>query len=151
MRQLTPDQLVQLAWDALPARDRQLLENIGAASWKIVERPVGVVAVELCRSAGHQPPPQAEVKAINDALGIWVPEIRTVLINKAHPQLTSADDRTQEGLLTWVAWHEWGHALSVTSHEPHDLGEGCKAVRRRSRGDKRTHPTGVICSSRVHP
>jgi hypothetical protein len=47
-----------------------------------------------------------------------------VLINEMHPALLSADPATRERLLTWVAWHEWGHALSVASNAPHDLNEG---------------------------
>ncbi|HTB70801.1 MAG TPA: hypothetical protein VK707_07470 [Solirubrobacteraceae bacterium] len=61
--------------------------------------------------------------ADDKALGIWVPELRLVLINQAHPELLGADSSTREALLTWVAWHEWGHALSVMSNSPHDPSE----------------------------
>jgi hypothetical protein len=57
-----------------------------------------------------------------------VPELRLVLINDAHPELLSADSATREALLTWVAWHEWGHALSITSISPHDPGEGIRLL-----------------------
>jgi hypothetical protein len=57
-----------------------------------------------------------------------VPELRLVVINEAHPALLSADAATREALLTWVAWHEWGHALSVTSLSPHDPNEGARLV-----------------------
>ncbi len=51
-----------------------------------------------------------------------------MLINKAHPQLANADSTTREALVTWVAWHEWGHALSVMSNSPHDPGEGARLL-----------------------
>lgn len=59
---------------------------------------------------------------------MWVPDLRLVLINKTHPALLSADPTTREALTTWVAWHEWGHALSVTNISSHDPGEGARLL-----------------------
>ena len=59
---------------------------------------------------------------------MWVPDLRLVLINEMHPALLNADPATREALLTWVAWHEWGHALSVTNASPHDPGEGARLL-----------------------
>jgi hypothetical protein len=59
---------------------------------------------------------------------MWVPGLRLVLVNETHPELRNADRRTREALLTWVAWHEWGHALSVTSVSSHDPDEGSRLL-----------------------
>jgi len=65
---------------------------------------------------------------------MWVPNLRLVLINQTHSALLDADPATREALLTWVAWHEWGHALSVTSASPHDPGEGARLLALAPRG-----------------
>jgi hypothetical protein len=79
------------------------------------DRPVG----------SHQ---AGQTAADNEALGMWVPDLRLVLINDMHPGILSADRATREALLTWAAWHEWGHALSVTTASPHDPGEGARLL-----------------------
>lgn len=123
MSEATTEELVQLAWDALPSSHRQLLTQVGASQWEIVDQPLGRRTADLLRSAGHEVPSRAQTQADDQALGIWVPELRLVLINGAHPALLSADSSTREALLTWVAWHEWGHALSVTGRSSHDPGD----------------------------
>ena len=51
-----------------------------------------------------------------------------MLINDQRPELRSADPLTREALLMWVAWHEWGHALSVTGFSNHDPSEGARLL-----------------------
>jgi hypothetical protein len=125
---LNAEQLVRLAWDALPSRDRRALKQIGASKWDIVSERLGNAVAARLISAGETAPGNAQTAAENDALGMWVPELRLVLINEAHPAVLRADRTTREALLTWVAWHEWGHALSVASNTPHDLGEGVRLL-----------------------
>jgi hypothetical protein len=36
-----------------------------------------------------------------------------VLINDAHPKLAGLSASTREEFLARIAWHEWGHALSI--------------------------------------
>lgn len=141
MREVTTQQLIQLAWDTLPPSHRRLLQQIGASHWEIVDRPLGEVTRDLLQAPGRPPQTRAQTDGDNKALGIWVPELRLVLINDAHPAVRSADQATRERLLTWVAWHEWGHALSVASHTPHDPSEGARllalappGIRERIRG-----------------
>lgn len=125
MTDQTPDELlIQLAWDTLPARHRQLLEQIGAAHVEVVTRPLGDVCAELLISAGEREPSPEETRASNRAIGIWQPTLNLVLINAAHPALDGVAPDTREHLLTWVVWHEWGHALSVSSMPTHDRREG---------------------------
>jgi hypothetical protein len=125
---LNTEELVQLAWDALPSSHRGLLANIGASRWEVVTTGLGDAADERLRSAGERAPSKAQTAADNGALGMWVPGLRLVIINETHAALRSADPATREALLTWVAWHEWGHALSVTNAVPHDPGEGARLL-----------------------
>lgn len=125
---MTSEELLRLAWETLPRAHRQLLERIGADRWKIVDRPLGHVADELARSAGEASAGRAPVAADNDSLGLWIPALRVMLVNDAHPALLHADRSTREALLTWVAWHEWGHALSLTNAECHDRNEGARLL-----------------------
>jgi hypothetical protein len=128
MSEANTQELVQLAWDTLPGSHRRLLEQIGASRWEIVDRPLGEVTRDLLQAPGRARQSRAQTEADNHALGIWVPELRLVLINEAHPAVLSTDQATREGMLTWVAWHEWGHALSVASHTPHDPNEGSRLL-----------------------
>jgi len=121
-------ELIQLAWDTLRAPHRRLLEQVGASRWEIVDRPLGEVTRDLLQAPGRPLQTRAQTEADDLALGIWVPELRLVLINEAHPAVLSADEATREGLLTWVAWHEWGHALIVATHTPHDPNEGARLL-----------------------
>ncbi|HEV3321709.1 MAG TPA: hypothetical protein VG147_05890 [Solirubrobacteraceae bacterium] len=120
----TSAQLVQLAWDVLPAGDRRLLEQMGASRWEIVAEPLGVAVDARLRSAGHDGHTPARIQADNAALGMWIRELRLVLINEKHEALIDTDQATREALLTWVAWHEWGHALSIEGPSAHDPAEG---------------------------
>lgn len=128
MDDLNTHQLVQLAWDALPASHRHLLTQIGASQWEIVTQGIGHATRDRLASAGEVIPSEAQCRADDEALGVWVPNLRLVIINEAHPALRDADATTREALLTWVAWHEWGHALSVTSDTPHDSAEGARLL-----------------------
>jgi hypothetical protein len=128
VRDIDTEELVQLAWDALPPAHRRLLTQVGASQWEIVKRGLGYATEERLISAGQTPPSKARTAAGNEALGMWIPGLRLVLINEMHSALLSADVATGEALLTWVAWHEWGHALSVTNPSPHDPGEGVRLV-----------------------
>jgi hypothetical protein len=89
----------------------------------VVSNGLGDAMAERLVSAGETVPGNPQRKADNDALGMWVPSLGLVLINELHPALCDADSATREALLTWAAWHEWGHALSVTGTSPHDHGE----------------------------
>jgi hypothetical protein len=124
----TTNELIQLAWEVLPTSHRRLLSQVGASQWEIVTERLGDAAAARLTSANETVPSRAETKASDQALGMWVPSLRLVLINEAHSALLHADTATREALLTWVAWHEWGHALSVTSGPPHDPSEGEKLL-----------------------
>lgn len=115
---------MQLAWEALPSEHRSLLTEVGASRWEVVSMGLGDAVEDRLRSAGEATPHRAQLEAANQALGMWVSNLGLVLINESHPALLGIDSLTREALLMWAAWHEWGHALSVSGVSPHDPGEG---------------------------
>jgi len=157
MSKATTGQLVRLAWDVLPAVDRQVLEQLGADNWEIVSGPLGAAVDARLRSAGEQGSDSSRISADNAALGMWVPELRLVLINEEHSELPAANEATREALVTWVAWHEWGHALSLVSISPHDPSEGERLLKlappgvreriRRSNYSRRTYVHELIAET----
>lgn len=116
--------IVQRAWRDLPPRDRGLLEAIGADHWRVCERALGSYADELLRSADRGSLPKGEIVRANDALALWVPDLRVVLINEGHSAFDGLDDSTFTYDLSRVAWHEWGHALSIDRADEADIAAG---------------------------
>lgn len=112
-----------MAWADLPAAHRLLLENIGAAQWRVVDRPLADSVDDLLRSAGHSLLP-TERLGLEHAVGAWVEQLRIVLVDAGHPALSDVGDQTFEMMLARIAWHEWGHALSVVRAESADIADG---------------------------
>ena len=102
---------------SLPPAHRKLLEAVGASQWQIANRPIGSAADEMLRSAG-QPglAPSARAK-LDGALGAWVPDLRVLLINVGHAAIVGLDAQAYEAFVAHVAWHEWGHALSLADRK----------------------------------
>jgi hypothetical protein len=117
-------EIVERAWAELPRADRALLESIRAHQWEVCDQPLGSYADVLLRSADRGRLSDAEVARANAALGIWIPQLRVVLVNSAHPALAGLDPRSYEWALTRVAWHEWGHALSIDRTSPEEVAAG---------------------------
>lgn len=118
------DQIVQLAWLRLPATARELLEAVGASQWRVIDRPLGSVADEMLSSAG-QPGLASPVRArLESALGAWVPGLRVLLINVGHPALSGLDPEAYPAFVAQIAWHEWGHALSLARCSQEDVAAG---------------------------
>ncbi len=117
-----------LAWADLPSGHRELLEAIGADGWDATARPLGTYADELLRSAGY---PGLDLPARigrDRARGLWIPELRVVLVNAVHPDYQGLDGPSCENALARVAWHEWGHALSLHGATREDLAAGQKLL-----------------------
>jgi hypothetical protein len=143
----TADELVQYAWDVLPADDKRLLAECGAHEWKVVARDVADEAAELLCSAGYDLPTQAAA----GALATWVPTLSLILVDERHPLIVTADPSTRQALLTWAAWHEWGHALSRRGLPMHDPGEGERLLRIAPEGIKeRIRRAGYARSEFIH-
>lgn len=117
-------EIVRGAWLELPRGDRNLLEAIGADHWEVCGRALGTYADDLLRSADRGSLPAGEIARANAALALWVPPLRVVLINGGHPAFDGMDGPTLTYDLSRVAWHEWGHALSLDRAEQKDIAAG---------------------------
>lgn len=116
--------LVALAWRDLPADHRGLLESIGAAQHEVVDRPLGAYVNELLISSGHPGVQGGRATALEDALGVWIPPLRLVLIDAGHPALVGLARASYEAMIVRAAWHEWGHALSLSRATAADVAAG---------------------------
>ena len=125
---MNADDIVRRAWQELPRGDRNLLEAIGANQWRVCEQALGTYADELFRSAGRGSLPASTIAGRNAALALWVPDLRVVLINGSHPAFESLDGRSLDYSLSRVAWHEWGHALSLDRAGQEDIAAGLRYV-----------------------
>jgi hypothetical protein len=123
-REQLAEQSVRSAWRDLPTYDRELLENIGAAQSQVTTRPLGRAVHDLLRSAGYPGLRASNVLALHDAAGVWIAELRLVVINAAHHALENLDDASYEAMLARIAWHEWAHALSVVRATRDDVADG---------------------------
>lgn len=112
------------AWADLPSGDRALLEAIRAEGRGATALPLGAYTDELRRSAGYASFPTAERQRQDAAAGLWIPELRLVLLNVAHPSLQGLDQNSMGWALARVAWHEWGHALAFHRATSEDVSRG---------------------------
>ncbi|HEX5853667.1 MAG TPA: hypothetical protein VFY36_11295 [Solirubrobacteraceae bacterium] len=122
------DETVELAWRRLPDSNRQLLESIGAHQWQVVRQPLGLAAEAFLLSAGMKSYPLSTRTELDQALGIWLRELQIVLINESHPKLAEVDDVTREEFIARIAWHEWGHALSIARCSEDDVAAGARLL-----------------------
>jgi len=126
--------IIDLAWADLPTEHRLLLENTGAARWRVVDRALADFVDDLLRSAGRPPMAPTDRLGLADAVGAWVEELRLVLVDAGHPALSDLDDQSFEMMLARIAWHEWGHALSVVRAEADDDADGERLLALAPRG-----------------
>ncbi len=118
------DRVLRSAWLSLPCDHRELLEEIGASQWQAVDRPLGAAVDGFLRSAGQSALTRSTRSGLDHALGVWIPKLRIVLVDVGHPRLTALDERTREAFIARIAWHEWGHALSLVRCSPEDVSAG---------------------------
>lgn len=122
------DRILRMAWISLPAAHRNLLEEVGASQWRVVAEPLGASADRYLRSGGYAALPRAEHAGLDHALGVWIARLRIVLVNAAHPLLADLHATTREAFLARVAWHEWGHALSISRCSREDVAAGTRLL-----------------------
>src|SRR5271156_1502420 len=122
------DEIVRRAWQELPRGDRNLLERISADQWQVCGRPLGTYMDELLRSADRGSLEDSEIARANDALALWIPDLRVMLINDSHPAFDGLDGPSLTYDLSRVAWHEWGHALSFDRTGEDDIAAGERYV-----------------------
>lgn len=125
---MNADYIVRRAWMELPRGDRNLLGAFGADQWQVCGETLGTYAGRLLRSAGRDSVPATEINRANAALALWVPNLRVVLINETHRAFHAVDGSTLDYNLSRVAWHEWGHALSLDRAEHDDIAAGERYV-----------------------
>jgi hypothetical protein len=119
---------VRSAWLTLPAEHRALLQTVGADQWRLVNELLGAAVLDLLRSAGSHTLSKAKQVGLNNAVGVWIPGLRVVLINESHQAFAGLNTSSREAFLARVAWHEWGHALSVARCSPEDIGDGARLL-----------------------
>lgn len=120
--------VLHLSWLSLPTLHRTLLESIGASQSQAVDQQLGAAVDGFLRSAGHRGLPTTARRKLDLALGVWLQELRIILIDVGHPKLTGLDQPTYEAFITRTAWHEWGHALSVVRCSQEDIAAGRKLL-----------------------
>lgn len=122
------ERVLHLARLSLPEAHRALLESIGASQSQAVDQPLGAAVDSFLRSAGHHEISAAVQSQLDLALGVWIQELRIILIDAGHPKLAGLDQTTYEAFIMRTAWHEWGHALSVVRCAQEDVAAGRKLL-----------------------
>ncbi len=143
------NQVVKQAWRALQPYQRTLLEGIGAGQWRVADRALGAVVSELLRSAGSRQLAGERLKALDDSLGVWVPELRVMLINASHPKFEGLDESSFAAAISDVAWHEWGHALSLDRADNDEIKRGPKLLELAPPGIAENVRSGCYVPSQV--
>jgi hypothetical protein len=128
------ERIVELAWEDLPTGHRLLLENVGAAQWRVVDHELADCVDDLLQSAGHPLMSQADRLGLEHAVGVWIEQLRLVLVDAGHQALSDVDDQTFEMMLARTAWHEWGHALSIVRADSADIADGERLLAIAPRG-----------------
>jgi hypothetical protein len=116
------------AWADLPPAHRTLLKAIRADEWAVTDRPLGKYGDDLRRSAGYVSFSTAELERQDSAAGLWIPELRLVIINLAHRSFAALDRSSLEYAVARVAWHEWGHALAFHQATEDDVAAGSRLL-----------------------
>jgi phage tail protein X len=107
------EELIRTARRRLPTSHHALLEQIGVQDAVIDDWPAGVQG--LYETLQESPP---AITQLADAVAVWLPQRRVVAYNGpllmhaiGDVELTPA---TRQATIDNIAWHEYGHALSVT-------------------------------------
>ncbi|HEX4114828.1 MAG TPA: hypothetical protein VHY18_03040 [Solirubrobacteraceae bacterium] len=105
-----------------------MLESIGASQSQGIDQPLGTAVDGFLRSAGQRGLSAAARRRLDLALGVWLQELRIILLDVGHPKLAGLDQATYEAFIMRTAWHEWGHALSVVRCSQEDMADGRKLL-----------------------
>lgn len=101
---------VRWARTQLPGSHRQLLEELRVQETAIDVWPSGVL--DLYRSLRETPPRE---RGIARAAAVWLDELRTVAFNARFFESATRglSHEWRRTLVAGIAWHEYGHALSL--------------------------------------
>jgi phage tail protein X len=112
---------IQAARAALPPEHRELLDQLGVQEAAIDDWPDGVI--DLYATLREPTPTPQELQG---AAATWLNELRTVAFNAPAVLHVSRDldEPSRRTIVARIAWHEYGHALSVTraTHEHRKRG-----------------------------
>lgn len=102
---------VRRAREELPRSHRVLLDQFNVQETVVQDWPDGVA--DLYRTLGERPPAADQLK---EAAAVWLQGHRTAAFNAPMLRATTAglDDLSARHLIQYIAWHEYGHALSLT-------------------------------------
>jgi hypothetical protein len=119
--------LITSARGRLPASHRGILQQIGVQDAVVYDWPTGVQA--LYETLREIPPNTLD---LSEAVAVWLPGLRVVAYNGLllDHALGDADltNPTRQTTVDNIAWHEYGHALSVVRASPEDRREGPRLV-----------------------
>jgi len=88
--------IVRRAWRELPRRDRGLLKEVRAYEWEVCRRLLERIRTKLLHSADRGSLTAEEIARANDALALWVPELRVMLINDGHAAFDGLKERPED-------------------------------------------------------
>lgn len=101
------ERVLHLAWLSLPPAHRALLQSIGASQWQAVDERLGVSVDGFLRSAGHRALSRSAHIELDNAVAVWIQDLRVVLLNVSHPALTGLNQSAYDEFISRTAWHEW--------------------------------------------
>ena len=137
---------IRAARAQLPLQHRVLLEQIGTQEVAIAEWPSGVQ--DLYRTLRAAPPAEAELA---DAAAVYLDELRTIAFNasRLHELIFGLTDEWRRRIVAGVAWHEYGHALSLTRSTVDQRREakGCSCCFPRAYENRSTTPAATAAQS----
>jgi hypothetical protein len=117
---------VRSARRSLPPEHRALLDHLNAQETALYDWPQEVC--DLFVTLGERPPPRERLAG---AAAVWLEARRLVAFNA--PLLTAAteglDERSRDAIVARVAWHEYGHALSVMRAARDQRADGPRLLR----------------------
>jgi hypothetical protein len=141
------ERVLKLAWADLPPAHRSLLESIGAEGWDATARPLGTYADELLRSAGYTGLDLPSRIGRDRARGLWIPELRVVLVNAVHPDYEGLDRPSRENALARRCLARVGSRPQPARRHSRGRGGGTGAARVVAERIGRHHPIGWLPSS----
>jgi len=122
------DVIVRVAWRSLPAAHREVLKALGASQWQVVNEPLGLAVNSFMESAGQSGLDRAARARLENAVAVWMSDVRVVLIDVGSPALDGLDAVVVDRVIARLAWHEWGHALSLHRCSPEDVAAGSRLL-----------------------
>jgi hypothetical protein len=105
---------IRAARGSLPIHHRRLLEDLRVQEKVVTDWPAEVL--DLYETLLETPP---RPTALDGAAAVWLNGLRTVAFNGPLLQRAALglDDPTRRLVVARIAWHEYGHALSVPRHD----------------------------------